>query len=423
MAIHPQAGQPADAEQLVNVARLISLYYSTKPDMDDPSQQVAFGTSGHRGSSFTGAFTDTHIAAICQALSEYRLQHDITGPMHIGMDTHALSEAAFSTAVEVLCANGVNLVVQQGMGYTPTPVISHAILQHNLGRTSGLADGVVITPSHNPPEDGGFKYNPPHGGPADSDATGWIQDRANQIIRDGMRAINRMSFAAAMKSSAVTERDFAIDYIAQLDQVIDMQAIANAGLSLGTDPLGGAGLAYWDRISEHYKVNIKVVNNQVDHQFGFMRRDKDGKIRMDFSSPFAMSGLIDLRQDFDLAFGGQPSANPSGQPSSNPSGEPSSMPTSHPSGKPSSYPTGQPSSAPSSVPSGAPTGQPTSRPSSEPSVSPTGEPSSMPTSHPSGRPSRKRAGQAKSAPSSGPSGEPTGQPTSGPSREPSVAPT
>ncbi len=306
MAIHPQAGQPADAEQLVNVARLISLYYSTKPDMDDPAQQVAFGTSGHRGSSFTGAFTDTHIAAICQALSEYRLQHDITGPMHIGMDTHALSEAAFSTAVEVLCANGVNLVVQQGMGYTPTPVISHAILQHNLGRTSGLADGVVITPSHNPPEDGGFKYNPPHGGPADSDATGWIQDRANQIIRDGMRAINRMSFAAAMKSSAVTERDFAIDYIAQLDQVIDMQAIANAGLSLGTDPLGGAGLAYWDRISDHYKVNIKVVNNQVDHQFGFMRRDKDGKIRMDCSSPFAMSGLIDLRQDFDLAFGNDP---------------------------------------------------------------------------------------------------------------------
>lgn len=306
MALHPQAGQPAAQEQLINVARLVSSYYAVKPDPENMAQAVAFGTSGHRGTSLNGSFTDMHIAAICQALAEYRLQQGTTGPMLIGMDTHALSEAAFITAVEVLAANGVALIVQKDRGYTPTPVISHGILQHNSGNEGGLADGVVITPSHNPPEDGGFKYNPPHGGPADSDATSVIQDRANQLIREGMTAVKRVDFDTAMKSSGVTEKDFAEAYINELDQVLDMQAIADAKLRLGTDPLGGAGLGYWDRIADKYGLNIKVVNEQVDHQFGFMRRDKDGKLRMDCSSPYAMAGLIDLRNEFDLAFGNDP---------------------------------------------------------------------------------------------------------------------
>lgn len=306
MAIHPQAGQPASPEQLVNVARLISAYYSTKPDLDDVSQAVAFGTSGHRGSSLLASFTDTHIAAISQALAEYRVAQGTTGPIFIGMDTHALSESAFITTVEVLAANGVAMYVQQDRGYTPTPVISHAILNYNRGRNAGLSDGIVITPSHNPPEDGGFKYNPPHGGPADGDATNWIQDRANVLIAGGLRSVKRVDFDRAMNSEFVTEQDFSTNYIDELDQVIDMQAIANADLSLGTDPLGGAGLRYWDKIADKYKLNINVVNNQVDHQFGFMRCDKDGKIRMDCSSPYAMAGLIDLRQDFDIAFGNDP---------------------------------------------------------------------------------------------------------------------
>lgn len=306
MALHPQAGQPAAREQLVNVARLVSAYYTRKPDISDPSQAVAFGTSGHRGSAFLNTFTDSHISAICQALAEYRLAQGTTGPMFIGMDTHALSEPAFVTAVEVLVANQVNLFVQQQRGYTPTPVISHAILNFNRGKTSGLADGVVITPSHNPPEDGGFKYNPSHGGPADGDATNWIQIRANEIISHGGSEIKRIDFDQAMKSEWVSEVDLCEQYVSELDQVLDMQAIASADLVLGTDPLGGAGLGYWDRIADRYKLNIKVVNNKVDQQFGFMHRDKDGKIRMDCSSPYAMAGLIDLRQDFDVAFGNDP---------------------------------------------------------------------------------------------------------------------
>lgn len=306
MAIHPQAGQPASPEQLVNVARLISAYYSTKPDLDDVSQAVAFGTSGHRGSSLLASFTETHIAAISQALADYRIAQGTTGPIFIGMDTHALSESAFITTVEVLAANGVAMYVQQDRGYTPTPVISHAILNYNRGRSAGLSDGIVITPSHNPPEDGGFKYNPPHGGPADGEATNWIQDRANVLIAAGLKGVKRVDFDRAMNSEFVTEQDFSTNYIDELDQVIDMQAIADADLSLGTDPLGGAGLRYWDKIADKYKLNINVVNNQVDHQFGFMRRDKDGKIRMDCSSPYAMAGLIDLRQDFDIAFGNDP---------------------------------------------------------------------------------------------------------------------
>jgi phosphoglucomutase len=306
MALHPQAGKPASKEQLVNVAKLTSAYYTNQPKKGDSTQAVSFGTSGHRGSSFLNTFNDNHIAAICQALAEFRQDQDITGPLYMGMDTHALSEAAFSTAVEVLAANGVALVVQEDRGYTPTPVISHAILQHNVDSPEHKADGVVITPSHNPPEDGGFKYNPPHGGPADSDVTNLIQKRANEIISHDMAGVKRMSLAAAYDSAYLKEIDFAEDYIAQLDQVIDMQAIAKAGLVLGTDPLGGAGLGYWDRIAERYGINIEVVNRNVDQQFGFMRRDKDGKIRMDCSSPYAMAGLIDLKDKFDVAFGNDP---------------------------------------------------------------------------------------------------------------------
>jgi phosphoglucomutase len=310
MALHPEAGKPASKEQLVNVAKLTSAYYTNQPTKGDITQAVSFGTSGHRGSSFLNTFNDMHIAAICQALAEFRQYQNITGPLYMGMDTHALSEAAFSTAVEVLAANGVSLVVQEDRGYTPTPVISHAILQHNLQHqvdsTKDQADGVVITPSHNPPEDGGFKYNPPHGGPADSDVTNLIQQRANDIISNDMADVKRMSLANAYDSFFVTEIDFSENYIAQLDEVIDMQAIAKAGLKLGTDPLGGAGLGYWDKIAKRYGLNIEVVNRNVDQQFGFMRRDKDGKIRMDCSSPFAMAGLIDLKDKFDVAFGNDP---------------------------------------------------------------------------------------------------------------------
>ncbi len=310
MALHPEAGKPASKEQLVNVAKLTSAYYTNQPTKGDITQAVSFGTSGHRGSSFLNTFNDMHIAAICQALAEFRQDQNITGPLYMGMDTHALSEAAFSTAVEVLAANRVSLVVQEDRGYTPTPVISHAILQHNLhhgdNSTKDQADGVVITPSHNPPEDGGFKYNPPHGGPADSDVTNLIQQRANEIISNDMADVKRMSLAAAYDSAFVTEIDFSEGYIDQLDQVIDMQAIAKAGLVLGTDPLGGAGLGYWDKIAKRYGLNIEVVNRNVDQQFGFMHRDKDGKIRMDCSSPYAMTGLIKLKEKFDVAFGNDP---------------------------------------------------------------------------------------------------------------------
>ncbi|BDX06818.1 phosphoglucomutase (alpha-D-glucose-1,6-bisphosphate-dependent) [Planctobacterium marinum] len=306
MALHPEAGKPASREQLVNVPRLMSSYYSAHPDISDATQMVSFGTSGHRGSSLSATFTETHIAAISQALAEFRKNQGTSGPMFIGMDTHALSEAAFVTAVEVLVANGVTVVAQQGRGYTPTPVISHAILCFNEGRVSGLGDGIVITPSHNPPEDGGFKYNPPNGGPADSDVTDIIQARANQIIEAGSKDVKRVSFQQALNSEYYSEQDFKQNYIEQLDQVIDMQAIADAGLKLGTDPLGGAGLGYWDVIAERYGLNIDVVNPNVDPTFSFMTRDKDGKLRMDCSSPYAMAGLIGLKDKYDLAFGNDP---------------------------------------------------------------------------------------------------------------------
>jgi phosphoglucomutase len=309
MALHPQAGQSAAKEQLINVAQLVSQYYSFKPDISDPGQAVSFGTSGHRGTASNYTFTDMHISAICQALVEYRQQEGITGPLFVGKDTHALSEPAMITAIEVLCANGVDVVIQrsdnESMGYTPTPVISRTIIRHN--RNSDIkADGVVITPSHNPPSDGGFKYNPPHGGPADSDVTKQIQDRANALIAEGNAAVKRVDIRQATERGLVREEDFMVPYIDDLANVIDMDAIAKANLTLGTDPLGGAGIGYWSVIAKKYDLNITVVNDAVDPQFGFMRRDKDGKLRMDCSSAYAMAGLIELKDNFDLAWGNDP---------------------------------------------------------------------------------------------------------------------
>ncbi|BFT30698.1 phosphoglucomutase (alpha-D-glucose-1,6-bisphosphate-dependent) [Alteromonas sp. D210916BOD_24] len=310
MALHPQAGKHAAKEQLINVAQLVCQYYSFKPDINDPGQAVSFGTSGHRGSSANYTFTDTHISAICQALVEYRHQNGISGPLFIGKDTHALSEPAMITAIEVLCANGVDVVIQrsdnESMGFTPTPVISRTIIRYNRENQDDRADGIVITPSHNPPADGGFKYNPPHGGPADSDVTTQIQDRANALIADGNTDVKRVDIRQATKRKLFREEDFMMPYIDDLEKVIDMAAIANAKLKLGTDPLGGAGVGYWARIADKYGLDITVVNKQVDPQFGFMRRDKDGKLRMDCSSAYAMAGLIELKDNFDLAWGNDP---------------------------------------------------------------------------------------------------------------------
>lgn len=310
MALHPQAGQPADPKQLANIARLVSDYYVNQPDMANSSQHVSFGTSGHRGSSTLNTFNDVHIAAVCQALAEYRVEVGIDGPLYIGKDTHALSEPALSTAVEVLTANGVKVVLQdaenESMGYTPTPVISRTIVRYNEGRTEGLADGVVITPSHNPPEDGGFKYNPPNGGPAGSDITSVIQQRANAIMLADSKDVKRQSYSAAQASGLLEIADFMHPYIDELDKVVDMAAIKEANLNLATDPLGGAGVGYWAVIAKRWGLNITVVNESVDSRFSFMYRDKDGKLRMDCSSPYAMVGLLKLKDDFDLAFGNDP---------------------------------------------------------------------------------------------------------------------
>ncbi|MBU2984274.1 phosphoglucomutase (alpha-D-glucose-1,6-bisphosphate-dependent) [Saccharophagus degradans] len=303
MAIHERAGKPVIDSDLINIPRLISEYYTKKPQ---EGALVSFGTSGHRGSSFNGTFTESHILAICQALAEYRASKNITGPMYVGIDTHALSESAFITAVEVLVANGVALKVQAGRGYTPTPVISHAILTHNQGLTSNLADGIVITPSHNPPQDGGFKYNPPNGGPADTDITDWIQKRANELIAAGLAGVKRTEYTAACESELVEEVDLIQPYVDDLGSVIDMEAIAKAGVRIGVDPLGGSGIAYWDVIAKTYGLNIEMVSRKVDPTFSFMTLDKDGKIRMDCSSPYAMAGLIGLKDKFDVAIGNDP---------------------------------------------------------------------------------------------------------------------
>jgi phosphoglucomutase len=306
MAQHPHAGKPARVEDLTNIPRLVAAYYLNKPDMSLPEQRVAFGTSGHRGSSLHNAFTESHIQAISQALAEYRQSKGISGPLFIGMDTHALSEAALASAVQVLAANGVQVRIQQGLGYTPTPVVSHAILAYNRAGHADLADGVVITPSHNPPEDGGFKYNPPHGGPAEGDITKWVEERANQILENGSVDVKVMPYAAAMSSDLVQEHDYVTPYVNDLGNVLDMEAIRKSGIKIGVDPLGGAGVAYWDVIAKTYGLNIEVVNYRVDPTFSFMTLDKDGKIRMDCSSPWAMASLIGLKDKFDIALGNDP---------------------------------------------------------------------------------------------------------------------
>jgi len=303
MALHPLAGRTAPRELLVNVPRLLTRYYAEQPLPSDPAQRVAFGTSGHRGGSLAGGFNEGHVLAICQAIAEHRRGAGITGPLFVGIDTHALSEAAFATALEVFAANRVQLVIDERLGYTPTPVISHAILTHNRGGSSELADGVVITPSHNPPEDGGFKYNPPSGGPADTATTTAIQNRANELLADGLKGVKRVPLREALQAPLTRRRDYIAAYVRDLGSVLDMPAIASAGVRIGVDPLGGAGVGYWEPIAETYGLNIRVVNRVVDPTFSFMRVDHDGRIRMDCSSPYAMAGLIDLKDEFDVAFG------------------------------------------------------------------------------------------------------------------------
>ncbi len=306
MARHPLAGQPAPRELLIDVPRVVSAYYTHHPDPEDVAQRVSFGTSGHRGSSLARSFNEDHILAVAQAVAEQRAAAGITGPLYLGVDTHALSRPALATSLEVFAAHGVEAVIQAGEGYTPTPVISHAILTYNRGRTSGLADGVVITPSHNPPRDGGFKYNPPSGGPAGTDTTRGIQDRANALLADGLAGVQRMTYERARAAATTHERDFVTPYVDDLAQAIDMDAVAGAGLKLGVDPLGGSGIAYWEPIAERYGLDLEVVNPVVDPTFSFMRVDADGEIRMDCSSPWAMAGLIALRDRFDVAFANDP---------------------------------------------------------------------------------------------------------------------
>jgi len=303
MSIHALAGKPAPRELLANIPRLITAYYTNKPDPSDPAQRVAFGTSGHRGSSFKNSFNEMHILAICQAICEHRKAKGIDGPLFMGMDTHALSEPALATAIEVFIANGVTLMVQHGFRYTPTPVISHAILTYNHRRKTGLADGVVITPSHNPPEDGGFKYNPPHGGPADTGTTKIIEKMANDFITGGINHIQRIPLEKALKSNLFYEYNYVSTYVNDLIHVVDMDAITKAGLKIGIDPLGGAAVEFWDPIADRYGIDLTVVNRMVDPTFSFMTLDKDGKIRMDCSSPYAMESLIGMKDRFDIACG------------------------------------------------------------------------------------------------------------------------
>lgn len=309
MSNHELAGKPAPRDFLANIPRLISAYYINKPDPTDPAQRVSFGTSGHRGSSFKNSFNETHIMAICQAICNHRNSKGIDGPLFMGMDTHALSEPTLATAIEVFIANGVSLMIQQNLRYTPTPVISHAILTYNRGRTSGIADGVVITPSHNPPEDGGFKYNPPHGGPADTSTTRIIEKMANDFITEDCRSVRRISLERARKSNLFHEYDYVTPYVDDLFNVVDMELIARAGLKIGVDPLGGAAIDFWDPIAKRYGIPLEVVNRVVDPTFSFMTLDKDGKIRMDCSSPYAMESLIRMKNRFDIAFGNDTDAD------------------------------------------------------------------------------------------------------------------
>ena len=300
--INPLAGKPAPAASLVNIPRLITAYYSERPDPAVPSQRVAFGTSGHRGSSFDIGFNEAHVLAISQAICEYRKKQGIDGPLFMGFDTHALSAPAFVSALEVLAANGVEVMIAAQDEYTPTPAISHAILTYNRGRSTGLADGIVITPSHNPPDNGGFKYNPTNGGPADSDITKWIENRANDLLRPGAVGINRTPYATARQAATTHTHDFVTNYVADLGNILDMKVIRDSKIRMGVDPLGGAGVHYWPRIAEQYGLDLTVVNDAVDPTFRFMTLDWDGKIRMDPSSSYAMQRLIELKDRYDIAF-------------------------------------------------------------------------------------------------------------------------
>jgi phosphoglucomutase len=301
-APNPAAGKPVAASALANIPKLVTAYFAAKPDPADPAQRVAFGTSGHRGSSLKHSFNEDHILATTQAICDHRREVGLTGPLFVGIDTHALAEPALASAIEVFAANGVEIMVDANGGYTPTPVISHAILTYNRGRSSGLADGVVITPSHNPPEDGGYKYNPPHGGPADTDVTGKVEKQANGYLEDGMKGVKRISYDRARKSSTVHPYDYITPYVADLDNVVDMALIKSAGVHIGVDPLGGAAVHFWGPIAERYGLKLDIVNEAIDPTFRFMTADWDGKIRMDCSSPYAMASLIQMRDKFDVAF-------------------------------------------------------------------------------------------------------------------------
>lgn len=306
MTLSPFAGKPAPAQLLVDIPRLVTAYYTGRPDAAISTQRVAFGTSGHRGSSFELSFNEWHVLAISQAICLYRQAHGIDGPLFVGIDTHALSTPAGATALEVLAANGVEVMIAAGDEYTPTPAVSHAIICYNRGRTRGLADGIVITPSHNPPDSGGFKYNPPNGGPADTHVTKWIEAKANELLASRLEGVKRMDHGQALKASTTHRHDYLNSYVADLANVIDMDTLRGAGLRLGVDPLGGAGVNYWSAIAEHYRLNLDVVNTQVDPTFRFMCVDWDGKIRMDPSSSHAMQGLIGLKERFDVAFACDP---------------------------------------------------------------------------------------------------------------------
>ena len=309
MTISPLAGKPAPKEMLVDLAKLEREYYERRPDMGDPNQLVSFGTSGHRGSPLYGSFTEAHILAITQAICDFRHSQGTDGPLYVGKDTHAVSGPAERTALEVLAANNVETIIQRDDGVTPTPVISRAILVYNRGRKGHFADGIVITPSHNPPEDGGFKYNPPNGGPADTDVTKWVENRANELLREENTGVKRVPLATAMKSGRTRQEDFVLPYVRDLQNIIDMDAVRAAGLKLGVDPLGGAAVHYWEPINEIYKLDIAVVNPKVDPTFSFMTVDHDGKIRMDCSSPYAMARLVGLKDQYRVAFANDPDSD------------------------------------------------------------------------------------------------------------------
>ena len=302
MGVHARAGRPAEPADLINVPRLITAYYTGQPDPAVPAQRVAFGTSGHRGSSFDNAFNEAHILAITQAICLYRKQQGIGGPLFLGIDSHALSEPALATALEVLAANEVEVMIDAADGYTPTPVISHAILTYNRGRTQGLADGIVVTPSHNPPRSGGFKYNPPHGGPAETQVTKWIEEQANAFLAGGLDKVKRVPFERAQKASTTHRHNYLESYVDDLPAVVDIQVIRDSRVNLGVDPLGGASLAYWEAIGSRHQLKLEVVNRSIDPTFRFMTLDWDGQIRMDPSSVYAMAGLIGLKDRFDVVY-------------------------------------------------------------------------------------------------------------------------